>query len=227
MKKIKIIFFICMIVILMVGTSYGASNTYQIKMNLTQDKVVMGETISIPVTIENIDMENGVVALSAILWYDKDIWEEPVISSASNWTTPIVVEDLIQTTTSNMQPVKENQEIMIITFKVKEDVPIGQTEIRLSNFEASDGETTIYSDATSVKINISDKKTEMANILLNNDWLHQRDMIISLIIGIVTIMIIILITIYYIQHHMAKEKSDILYEEVEGIPEEVKQVEKE
>lgn len=227
MKKIKIIFFICMIVILMVGTSYGASNTYQIKMNLMQDKVLMGETISIPVTIENIDMENGVVALSAILWYDKDIWEEPVISSASNWTTPIVVEDLIQTTTSNMQPVKENQEIMIITFKVKEDVPIGQTEIRLSNFEASDGETTIYSDATSVKINISDKKTEMANILLNNDWLHQRDMIISLIIGIVTIMIIILITIYYIQHHTAKEKSDILYEEVEGIPEEVKQVEKE
>ena len=85
------------------------------------------------------------------------------------------------------------------------------------NFEASDGENTIENEDTSIKIDVKNKKEEMADVLLDNQWMFKRNMIISLIIGIVTIIIILLIAFYYIQHREKEEVKNILYEEVKGI----------
>lgn len=217
MKKTKIFVLTCIIFLLMVGISYGATSEYDIKMEIEKEKYVTGETIQIPVIVENINMEHGIVALSTVLSYDETILEEPAILNSSNWTTPIMVEDLIQTTTTTMQPTKENQKVMILSFKIKEDAKPGQTEISLLNFEASDGENTIENEDTSIKIDVKNKKEEMADVLLDNQWMFKRNMIISLIIGIVTIIIILLIAFYYIQHREKEEVKNILYEEVKGI----------
>lgn len=217
MKKTKTFVLTCIIFLLMVGISYGATSEYDIKMEIEKEKYVTGETIQIPVIVENINMEHGIVALSTVLSYDETILEEPAILNSSNWTTPIMVEDLIQTTTTTMQPTKENQKVMILSFKIKEDAKPGQTEISLLNFEASDGENTIENEDTSIKIDVKNKKEEMADVLLDNQWMFKRNMIISLIIGIVTIIIILLIAFYYIQHREKEEVKNILYEEVKGI----------
>lgn len=217
MKKTKIFVLTCIIFLLMVGISYGATSEYDIKMEIEKEKYVTGETIQIPVIVENINMEHGIVALSTVLSYDETILEEPAILNSSNWTTPIMVEDLIQTTTTTMQPTKENQKVMILSFKIKEDAKPGQTEISLLNFEASDGENTIENEDTNIKIDVKNKKEEMADVLLDNQWMFKRNMIISLIIGIVTIIIILLIAFYYIQHREKEEVKNILYEEVKGI----------
>lgn len=217
MKKTKIFVLTCIIFLLMVGISYGATSEYDIKMEIEKEKYVTGETIQIPVIVENINMEHGIVALSTVLSYDETILEEPIILNGSNWTTPIMVEDLIQTTTTTMQPTKENQKVMILSFKIKDDAKPGQTEISLLNFEASDGENTIENEDTSIKIDVKNKKEEMADVLLDNQWMFKRNMIISLIIGIVTIIIILLIAFYYIQHREKEEVKNILYEEVKGI----------
>ncbi len=217
MKKTKIFVLTCIIFLLMVGISYGATSEYDIKMEIEKEKYVTGETIQIPVIVENINMEHGIVALSTVLSYDETILEEPIILNGSNWTTPIMVEDLIQTTTTTMQPTKENQKVMILSFKIKDDAKPGQTEISLLNFEASDGENTIENEDTNIKIDVKNKKEEMADVLLDNQWMFKRNMIISLIIGIVTIIIILLIAFYYIQHREKEEVKNILYEEVKGI----------
>ena len=112
---------------------------------------------------------------------------------------------------------KENQKVMILSFKIKDDAKPGQTEISLLNFEASDGENTIENEDTNIKIDVKNKKEEMADVLLDNQWMFKRNMIISLIIGIVTIIIILLIAFYYIQHREKEEVKNILYEEVKGI----------
>lgn len=217
MKKTKIFVLTCIIFLLMVGISYGATSEYDIKMEIEKEKYVTGETIQIPVIVENINMEHGIVALSTVLSYDETILEEPIILNGSNWTTPIMVEDLIQTTTTTMQPTKENQKVMILSFKIKDDAKPGQTEISLLNFEASDGENTIENEDTNIKIDVKNKKEEMADVLLDNQWMFKRNMIISLIIEIVTIIIILLIAFYYIQHREKEEVKNILYEEVKGI----------
>lgn len=220
MRKLKIVLLTSIILFLIMGISYGVSDTYDVKMYLFRTEFLVGDTVNIPVKIENINIENGIVAFSTILSYDENVLEEPVLLNASDWTQPVAIENLIHSTTATMQPIKENQEVMIMSFKIKDNAPLGKTNIVLSKFDVSDGETTIANEGASIELNIVEKRTEVADILLDNEWMTQRNMVISLIIGIVTIIIIILLTIYYIEHREREEKSNLLYEEVKGIPEE-------
>ena len=221
MKKIKIILLTCMIMILNIGISYGATNTYEIKMEPSKTEIYAGDTIKIPVKIENIDVEEGIVAYSTLLSYNENILEVPEISTGSNWEKPNVVENLIQSTTKTMQPVKEDQEIMEITFKVKEDAQLGETNIALLNFEVSDGENTIENgNEIDIKINVTSTQKQVTNVVVKSIWFTQRNIVVASIISIVTLFIIVLLTVYYIQHREKEEKNNVLYEEVEGISEE-------
>lgn len=218
MIKLRIILLTCIIVALMVGISYGM-NTYEVKMETSKTEFLTGETIEIPVKIENINVENGIVAFSTLLSYDKNVLEKPEIIEGDNWESPNVVEDLIHSTTSTMQSVKDNQEIMIISFKIKKDAQLGSTRIALLKFEVSDGENTIANEGTSIELNVTNTQRKVADVIIDNVWFNERNITISAIISIVTLFIIVFITIYYIQHREKKEEKDILYEEVKGIPE--------
>lgn len=224
MKKIKVIVLALIISIFICGISYGASsNTYEIKMEISNKaEFLTGETIEIPVKIQNINVENGIVAFSTLLSYDENVFEEPEIVEGANWGKLNIVEHLIQGTTSTMQPIKEEQEIMVISFKVKENAQLGATKITLSKFEVSDGDNTIVNEGTSIELNITNSQVKIASAILDNIWFNQRNITIASIISITTLFIIVFIIIYYIQHREKKETSHILYEEVKGISEEVK-----
>lgn len=220
MKKLKTILIACIVVMLNIGISYGATNTYEIKMEPSKTEIYTGETIKIPVKVKNIQMEEGIVAFSTLLSYNENVLEIPEVSGGVNWEKPNVVENLIQSTTQTMQPIKEDQEIMEISFKVKEDAPLGESNISLLKFEVSDGENTIVSDEVDIQINVTSTQKKVRDVVVKSIWFTQRNIAIASIISIVTLFIIVLLTIYYIQHREKKEKNNILYEEVEGIPEE-------
>lgn len=223
MKNLKVILLACIIFILSVGISYGATDgTYEIKMEPSKTEIYEGETITIPVKVENIQMEEGIVAFSTLLSYNENVLEIPEISGGENWEKANVVENLIQSTTKTMQATKEDQEIMEITFKVKEDAPVGETNIALLNFEVSDGENTIVSDEIDIKINVTSTQKKVTDVVVKSVWFTQRNIAIASIISIVTLFIIVLLTVYYVQHREKEEKNKILYEEVVGIPEEEK-----
>lgn len=220
MKKLKTILLTCIVIILNVGISYGATNTYEIKMEPSKTEIYTGDTIKIPVKVEDIQIKDGIVAFSTLLSYNENIFEIPEISGGTDWERPNVVENLIQSTTKTMQPTKEDQEIMEISFKVKENAPLGETNIALLKFEVSDGENTIVSDEVGVHMNITSTQKKVTDVVVKSIWFTQRNIAIASIISIVTLFIIVLLTVYYIQHREKKEKSNILYEEVEGILEE-------
>lgn len=223
MRKLKVIILTCLVLILMMGISYGATNMYEIKMEAPKQEYLTGETIKIPIKIENIQTENGIVAFSTLLSFDENVLEEPEIINGTNWAKPNVVEHFIQSTTSTMQPVKDDQEILLLSFKIKEDAQLGTTKIALTKFESSDGEATIVNEGASVEVNITSAQVKVAEVILDNIWFNERNITISAIISIVTLFIIVFITIYYIQHREKKEEKSILYEEVEGIPEKEKE----
>lgn len=223
MKKLKTILVACIVVMLNIGISYGAANTYEIEMEPSKTEIYTGETIKIPVKVKNIQMEEGIVAFSTLLSYNENVLEIPEVSGGVNWEKPNVVENLIQSTTQTMQPIKEDQEIMEISFKVKEDAPLGESNISLLKFEVSDGENTIVSDEVDIQINVTSTQKKVTDVVVKSIWFTQRNIAIASIISIVTLFIIVLLTIYYIQHREKKEKNNILYEEVEGIPEEKSQ----
>lgn len=225
MRRLKVILLTCIMVILMIEISYGAfSNTYEIKMETpNKTEFLTGETIEIPVKIENINIENGIVAFSTLLSYDENVFEELEIVEGTNWGKPNIVEHLIQSTTVTMQPIKEDQEIMVISLKIKENAQLGETKITLSKFEVSDGDNTIVNEGSSIELNITNAKAKVANAIIDNIWFNERNITIAAIISITTLFIIVFITIYYVQHREKKDTSHILYEEVEGISEEVQQ----
>ena len=223
MRRLKVILLTCLVVILMIGTSYGVSNTYEIKMENSKEEYLTGGTIIIPIKLENIQAEDGIVAYSTLLSFDENVFEEPEIIEGANWAKPNIVEHFIQSTTSTMQPVKDDQEILILSFKIKEDAQLGSTKIALSKFEASDGENTIIGEGASIEVDITSAQVKVAEVILDNIWFNERNITISAIISIVTLFIIVFITIYYIQHREKKEEKSILYEEVEGIPEKEKE----
>lgn len=223
MRKLKVIILTCLVLILMMGISYGATNMYEIKMEAPKQEYLTGETIKIPIKIENIQTENGIVAFSTLLSFDENVLEEPEIIKGANWVEPNVVEHFIQSTTSTMQPIKDDQEILMLSFKIKEDAQLGSTKIALTKFESSDGETTIVNEGASIEVNITSAQVKVAEVILDNIWFNERNITISAIISIVTLFIIVFITIYYIQHREKKEEKSILYEEVEGIPEKEKE----
>lgn len=207
MKKLKVMLLTCIISILMIGISY-ATESFEVKMYPSIEEASEGETITIPIKIENVNVEDGIVAYSTLLTYDSSIFEKAVVTNTEEWGKPLIVENLIQATTANMQTTKDDQVIIILSLKVRSNAKLGETEISLTNFEASDGENTIYNEGASTKIKIADKAERIAGVLLNNDWTKSKNMIIALIIAIVTILIIIVITIYYIQHKNCDKKED-------------------
>ncbi len=218
MKKTKIILITLMFIITIVGISYGTTDTYEIKMEASKKEYLTGETIIVPIKIENIKTENGIVAFSTFLSFDEEVFEEPEIMEGANWAKPNIVEHFIQSTTSTMQPVKENQEVLILSFKIKEDAKLGNTKIALSKFETSDGENTTINEGSSIEVNITSTKAKVAEVIIDNIWFNERNITITAIISTVTLFIIVFITIYYIQHREKKEEKSILYEEVKGIP---------
>lgn len=222
MKKSVISLLICILLVWITGTSYGITNLYEVEMKNSKTECFRGDTIQIPVKIKNIDVENGIVAYSTLLSYDETIWEKPEILAGENWQEPNVIEHLIQGTTISMQAVENNQEIMTISFKVKEDAKIGKTKIELAKFEVTNGETTIENEGDSIEINITTPQTKATEVIIKNVWFTTRNITIAAIISAVTLFIIVLIIIYYMQHAKEEEKSNLLYEEVKGIQEESK-----
>lgn len=226
-KKTKIILITFILFSLIINIVSYASNTYEVKMYSSKAKILAGETVNISVRLENIELENGIAAFSTLLLYDKDIFEEPIITSAKNWAKPIVVENLIQSTTETIQPTNDNQEIMTLSFKIKENAKLGETEIKLSQFDVSDGENTISNDGAEMTFDIQNTKTEITNVLIDSGWFNARNVIVSLIIGMVTMIIIVILTIYYLERRNKIEKANMIYEEIKGITDDKEQKAKE
>lgn len=163
MKKIKVAILIFIVLISVMGLSYAkANNTYKVVMESEKNKFYYGETVKISVKLKDITLENGIVAYSTLLSYDKEIFEEPVISGSQNWEKPNVVENLIQGITSTMQAINEDDEIMEISLRAKGIARDGKTKIVLSKFEVSDGDNTIEGENSEIELEIKDAKVEFA-----------------------------------------------------------------
>lgn len=212
MKKLKVMILTFIIIIFSIGNSYGADNTYDIIMEQLQTEILAGKIIKIPVKVENITLENGIVAFNTLLSYDEKVLEIEEVLGSHNFKKPNVVENLIGSTTITMQPEIGNQEIMTIVFKVKEDAPIGKTRIALSKFEVSDGENTFINDnTTQITINITSVLKNVREVVEKGIWFTMENVTITFIISILIIIAIILLVIYYNQHkrkeEIEKEKS--------------------
>ena len=139
---------------IMTTTIYAATPTFSTQ--LTADKTSVTRSSEITVTLKLKDFANmgdGLYACFAELEYDKNYFEELTATSlkgAGTWSTPTFNPANNQLTTDSGTGVKTESEVFTVTFKVKADAPIGTTNIRVKNFQASEGDADLNAnnDAT-------------------------------------------------------------------------------
>lgn len=199
MKKfISMIIILLLIIMTMISYTSAASNTYSVNMYLEDTQYKQGDTIYIPVKLEDIDIEQGVVAFNTIIEYDKEVFETVKFQKTDQWQTPTLVEDLIHSTTDSMQPSKEDQEIMTLVLKVKSYAKLGETQIELSEFEVSDTENTIENAGAAVSVEIIEGDNIQNTVQQVQNEKPKANIQVPLIIGVTTTLIIILLIVYYV-----------------------------
>ena len=71
--------------------SYATTDEYKVKLQSDKNKYKPGETIDIVVSIEDIKLDKGIAAFSAILDYDNNIFEEVEVNEIDEWDKPILM----------------------------------------------------------------------------------------------------------------------------------------
>ena len=95
---------------------------------------------------------------------------------------------MIQVTRKDMLNSKEDQKVVSISLKIKEDVEISKTTIGLSKFDVTDGNTTIRGEGTSMDVEIEGNKIEAEIVEKGNNN-------IFIILGIVIVVTIVTLII--------------------------------
>lgn len=189
-KSVKAIVMIILFVIMCTISilSYAVTDEYKVNIQSEKYKFKPGETVKFVVSIEDIKLDEGIAAFTAIIDYDENIFEEVTAEEIDEWDTPTLVDDMIQVTRKDMLNSKEDQKVVSISLKIKEDVEISKTTIGLSKFDVTDGNTTIRGEGTSMDVEIEGNKIEAEIVEKGNNN-------IFIILGIVIVVTIVTLII--------------------------------
>lgn len=122
------------------------------KSNYTKE-----EEFSVTVNISNLQSENGIVALGAILDYDKTALDLKEVIGENEWVAQIGKNKSKIVAYSGKKVIKD-ENVMKLTFVIKKDTTANNTWIKVSNFEISDGNEEITVSPATLNISVQDKK---------------------------------------------------------------------
>lgn len=165
-KALLIILLTIAIMMSSITIVYADSLTVGVRTDATKYK--RGDTVTVTVSLSNIDSTNGIYGLSGQLSYDTEVFE-PLTADATGNTTSIVPaansewSNVTFNSTSNefsiltTRPAKNSLAIMVISFKVKDDAKLGDTIIQLKELIASNGEEDIETSPAATSVTIAEE----------------------------------------------------------------------
>lgn len=124
-----------------------------VKLTATTSEVEKGKEITVSITLANINVEKGVNTFLGTITYDSKVLEYVNVQSSNGWGALFNSNEGILLGNS-MNLVKTDQVIAKLTFRVKEDAIEGNTTIKASNMETSDGDIKIIPANTSITFNV-------------------------------------------------------------------------
>lgn len=161
MKKITSLILMFTTLMILAGNVYASS----CKVNLSTSKNTLskGEEFVVDVTLSDIDAENGIIALIATLEYDKDSLDFVEMKSQNNWSRPEHNKDNGKFVMEKGDYVKEKENILKITFKVKETSK-ENLKITLKDIVSSNAKEDIKSSDSSLALKVSNSSSKPAPI---------------------------------------------------------------
>lgn len=161
-KSKKTISIILTIILLLFTTSvYAANDSFNTSLSVNKSSVEQGENVIVTINISDISIESGekgIGAYTAKLEFDSSVLEYVETNGTDKWEAPFYQDKQITGTTADGKVVDTNQNIGTITFKVKENAPVGETTIKLTNFSGSTAETDVSSEDSTIELTIVAKE---------------------------------------------------------------------
>lgn len=139
-------------------------NNFKISLN-TENKIIqIGNEITVTAKVSDFtNKNNGIIALSGKLEFDKDKLEIKSVNGLNSWAfseEDYNLENFKFVTVGN-KVINEENEVFEIVFKVKNNAEIGNTDIKFSSVEAGTGQTVngvLYAADTSLTLQIQEKE---------------------------------------------------------------------
>lgn len=118
------------------------SNAASVGMTLSSNsKLKAGDTVTVTMSLGNIDAGNGIDTITAELNYDKNVFETLETSSfvASNSWTPTYASSTNMLTAVKNSKVTKGETVLTITLKVKSTLSVKSTTVTLKDIVVSGG----------------------------------------------------------------------------------------
>lgn len=140
------------------------SNAASVGMTLSSNsKLKAGDTVTVTMSLGNIDAGNGIDTITAELNYDKNVFETVETSNliASNSWTPTYASSTNMLTAVKNSKVTKGETVLTITLKVKSTLSVKSTTVTLKDIVVSGGRV---QDGGTGDINVNN-----ASVTINTD----------------------------------------------------------
>lgn len=162
MKAIKKYFLILilatMIIFNMISVVEAAS--FKASVSASSATIERGKEVVISISISDIDVGNGIQALQGTLQYDSSALIYSSIQASAGWGSPLFNPENGSIVVESGDYITKEQQVLKITFKVKEDAKVGDTVVTFKDVKASDGEIMVNANQSSVTIKVAEVKTD-------------------------------------------------------------------
>lgn len=189
MKRIKTIALLGIILLLIAQVTYVYATdipTGEFDANLTVDKqeVHRGDTIQVTFGIANIsNIGEGIFGIEGDFEFDQDVFElvtQADFTSETGWDAVSYNEEVEDVEfgkfaiTRSAEHTTEDGNVFTVTLKVKEDAPLEETTIRITNILATDSNESVTTAEATANVSVVAEDTEEpgnenqnSNIIIN------------------------------------------------------------
>jgi len=159
-RKIFTLLAIELLIMIILSTKVFAAESFLVNAKASADTLNPGDTLTVNISVSDIDVEKGLGTLGGTLGYDKAVFEEVKaknLKSGEDWESVTYNADngKFVTLTSSGETLKTDTEVFTITLKVLDTAKEGKTTIKLSDLNSSDGEKDLYTADTEKIITIA------------------------------------------------------------------------
>lgn len=149
-KKIFTIALLILLLIIMTSVVTAASFTVGVQSNKIEAKP--GDEVVVTLSISNIDKGNkdGMNAISGTIGFDSNVLTYVSYTVAGGWSMQAYNESTGTFAITKNDYTTESQTIMTVTFKVKDNASVANTEIKLTNVQAGFGQAADITNAETV-----------------------------------------------------------------------------
>ncbi len=164
MKKIIVANVILFIFLILLGSNVLAATSLNASVTSSLKDVEGGQEIIITLRFNSFqEVKKGINAYQAKLKYDKEVFEqvkEDDIMSLNNWEKLKYNQETEEIVAIKRAGTKEEENIVQIKLKVKEDAKPQETEVGINDIVTSEGKYDLFTEDAIVKINIIKEQTE-------------------------------------------------------------------